>query len=78
MSTQTAKFDPGARVIVRSGGFRPAIGKCGMVTAAQWVEVEHAAGFVYTVQLDEPLIEPRSGRAMNGFLFNEGDLEGEG
>lgn len=77
MSTRTAIFGVGARVIVCGGGFRPAIEKHGVVAAVQWVETTHAAGYVYTVQLDEPLIEPRSGRAMNGFMFNESDLEVE-
>lgn len=75
MSTQG--FPVGARVIVCGGGFRPAIGKSGAIVAVQWVETTHAAGYVYTVELDESLIEPRSRRPTNGFRFNEADLEAE-
>lgn len=71
--SRTAAFDVGARVIVQRGNFRPAIGKHGTVVASQWSEATHAAGYVYTVQLDEPLIDLRSGRETNGFLFNEAE-----
>ena len=65
---------PGDRVWV-VGGFRPARNKKGVVAGVEWVETTYNAGYVYTVKLDQSLIEPKSGKEANGFLFNESELE---